>query len=118
MSKVTDVSDVMRKLIWNGVVEAWVRKMMIAVPVLGWPVVKDVFLYLVETYLVGPVFEELARFGVFTSIDFRDEHQYQAYRKEAEKIIALQESSADWKAEERKAFRDAARNLIVFNLAS
>lgn len=117
MSKVSDVSDVMRRLLWSNLVEAWARKMIATVPVLGWPVIKDVFFYLLENYLVEPLFTELARFGVFTHIDFRDDAQYQAYKKEALQVIEKQGTSEDWAKEERQAFRDAASNLIVFHLS-
>lgn len=117
MSKVSDVSDVMRKLLWKNVVEAWVRRAIVAIPVLGWSVFKDVFIFVVETYLVEPLFVELARYGVFTTIDFQNALQYDAYKKEAEKIIVLQDLSSDWKTEEREVFRNAARNLIVFHLS-
>lgn len=117
MSKVSDVSDVMRRLLWSNLVEAWARKMIATVPVLGWPIIKDVFFYLLENYLVEPLFTELARFGVFTHIDFRDDAEYQAYKKEAAIVIEKQGTSEEWTKEGKEAFKNAASNLIVLHIS-
>jgi len=47
------------------------RLLLLAVPFSGWPVIRPVFLYCLDTLLVKPLFEEMARWGAFTSIDFK-----------------------------------------------
>lgn len=118
MSQISDTAEVMRKLLWQNLVKAWAEKAVIVVPFLGWPVVKQVFFYLIETYLVDPLFVDLARFGVFTSIEWRDEIEYAAYKTEAQKVIVLQSLSSDWPKEEREVFKNAAKNLIRFHVAT
>jgi len=115
MSKVSDAADIMRKLLWTNLVKAWALKAITVVPFLGWPIVKDVFFFILEKTLIDDLFMELSRFGVFTSIDWQSNEEYEAYKKEAEKLVPLQ-STPEWPLEERKKFREAASALIHFHI--
>lgn len=114
-SRVDKVADTMHRLLWENVLRDWVAKLLVTVPVLGWPVFNQVFLFLVDNYLVEPLFKELSRWGVFTSIDWKTDEQYQAYKEQALALVAAQ-GQDDWPG--REEFKNAARNLIRFHLSA
>jgi hypothetical protein len=117
VTQVDKVSKMMQRLLWENSLRAVVEKVLITVPVLGWPVFKDVFLYLIDTYFVEKMFDELSRWGVFVSIDWKTEEQYQAYLSRAKDLVE-QQTTPVWSEGDRKAFKDAARDLIRFHLAT
>ena len=102
----------MSRLLWDNILRGYLASMTKAVPILGWPVINNVFLYLIENYLIDPLFNELSRYGVFTSIDWKNTEQYAAYRQEAVKLIGAQ--NGEWP--DREKFKNAARNLIRFDV--
>lgn len=114
-SYIEKLSETMHRILWENILEEWLTKLMITVPVLGWPVIKDIVLYLVDTYIVEPLFIALTRWGVFTQIDWKNNEIYAAYRQEAVKLIGAQDQ-AEWPELDRKAFKDAARKLVRFNI--
>ncbi len=116
-SYVEKVSDTMHRLLWDNLIEEWIAGLIKTIPVLGWPVISNVFLYLVESYLVEPLFTALSRFGVFTSIDWQNDAIYTAYKAEAIKLVGAQDKD-EWPEVDRKAFKDAARNLVRFHFKS
>lgn len=107
----------MHRLLWTNLLKEWASGLIKTVPVLGWPVINNIFLYLVDTYLVEPLFIALSRFGVFTSIDWQNDEIYNSYKSEAVKLIGTQDKDV-WPEIDRKAFRDASRNLIKFHIRS
>jgi len=102
----------MQKLLWENILRSYVVSITKAVPFLGWPVINNVFIFVLEEYLVEPLFNELARYGVFTSIDWKNTEQYAAYRQEAVKLVASQ--GGEWT--DRESFKNAARSLIRFHI--
>ena len=111
----------MHRLLWVNILSEGVRAALLTIPFAQWffklKPVQDLILYLIDEYIVEPVFLLLVRFGVFTSIDWQNEATYRAYEKEAEKLIPLQDKE-EWNEADRKKFRDSARSLIRFNLRS
>lgn len=117
MSQVERVTDIMHRLLWNNILEVWVSGILRPVPVVGLPVIRSIVMWLIDKFVVVPLFEILVRYGVFTSIDWGTEEVYNAYEAEAKKIVGMQDAE-EWPENERKAFRDAARKLIHFELPS
>jgi len=116
-SYVGKIAETMHRLLWENIIEEWLSKLMIQVPVLGWPVIRDVVLFLVDRWLVEPMFLIASRWGVFTSIDWKNNEIYDSYRQEAVKLIGAQDQDV-WPEPDRKAFKDAARKLVRFNIRS
>jgi len=110
----------MHQLLWTNLLESGVRAGLTAIPWLGqiltaFPPLMSIILYFISKYIEYPVFLMLTRFGVFTSIDWHEEAIYREYEKQAIKLIPLQEKET-WDEADEKAFTDAARSLIRFNL--
>jgi hypothetical protein len=114
-SKVENVTDTIRRLVWETLARKWLEGLMLTVPVLGLPIIRNVVLYLFETYVLDALFQELARWGVFQSIEWKNEAQYNKYKSEALKLVEAQ-ALPEWPAKEREAFKNAARELIHFNI--
>lgn len=122
-SYVEKVTDMMHQLVWNNVLREWVYYSLPLIPVVGkvflFPVfgkfLLDIVMKLIETYLEYPLFLILSRWGVFTSIDWKEDKIYNAYEKEAKKLLPLQDKE-EWNKADEKAFTDAARALIRLNL--
>jgi len=116
MSRVDKVQETMQRILWDNILEDFLSNLMLAYPVLGWPVFREIILLLVEKFIVKQLFTVLARWGVFTSIDWQNEVIYEAYKSEAIRLVGAQEKD-DWPEHERKAFKDAARKLARFNIS-
>lgn len=114
-SYVERVANTMYSLFWESVIMPKIKALMLTVPVLGWPVISDVVIYLFEKYVSRPLFLELSRWGVFTSIDWGGDDIYSAYKKEAEKLVQAQGGEV-WNETDRKRFSEAAKRLIVLHL--
>lgn len=122
MSKVSDTADIMRRLLWNNVLRTWAIGVIATIPILNLPVVSAMTLALFENFVMEnaltiKLFKELSSYGIFTSIDWKSDEEYDAYKKEAEKLVPLQ-SQPDWPIKERMLFREAASNLIHLHLKS
>lgn len=113
-SQVDTVASAIHRLVWNVMLEKVIAKLLLAVPFLGWPIIKDIFIGLLDKYLLMPLFEEGARWGIFTSIDFKTDEEYNAYKDRAVELVGSQ-GEETWNEDSRKAFRDAARDLIVLH---
>jgi len=111
------LTDTVHQLIWNNVIEKYIAKLMITVPVLGWPVIRDVVLYLADKYLVEPLLLFMVTLGVNLNIDSINAEAYKAYGLEARKMIGAQESGV-WNPIDREEFRRAAKKLINITLRS
>lgn len=103
----------MHRLLWDNILQ----ELMVAVlgSALQIPLVADIATLLIDRFIAEPLFEILTRWGVFISIDWKNEEIYSAYEKQAESIIDLQDKE-EWNNEDRKRFKDAARALIQFNI--
>ncbi len=122
-SYVEKVQNTMHELLWNNMLREFVYVSIPTIPVVGqiflFPVfgkiLLDILMKLIETYIELPLFLILARWGVFTSIDWQEDKIYKAYEAEAIKLVPLQDKDV-WDPEDEKRFTDAARNLIKLNL--
>jgi hypothetical protein len=118
-SYVENVQNMMNRLLWDNLLEEWIRGVLLTVPVFSWPIIGPIASKLlrdfIEDHLIDPLFNALSRFGVFTSIDWQNQQIYAAYYEEAIKLVPLQEKEV-WSPEDERKFTDAARKLIRFNL--
>lgn len=113
-SYVERVARTMHRLFWESVILPKIKALLVTVPVLGWPVVSDVVIYLFEKYVSEPLFNELAAWGVFTSIEWGGDDVYSDYKKEAEKLVQAQ-SGEVWNEAERRKFKEVAKRLIILH---
>ncbi len=120
-SYVEKVADTMKLLLWDNILEELVSVTLPTLPLVGpffaVPIVNKITLYLVQEFIAEPLFLIMSRFGVFTSIDWREDAIYKAYEVQAERLVPLQDKDV-WDEKDRKEWRDAARELIVYNLKS
>lgn len=118
-SYVEKVTDTMKKLLWDNLLEEFVIVELPLIPVIGpvfaIPLVNKLTVYFIQEYIAEPLLKVLTRFGIFTSIDWKEGAMYNEYEARAKKLISLQDKEV-WNEEDRKAWRDAARALIHFNL--
>lgn len=112
-SHVEAISESMKRLLWNSILQELLTVWLRTIPFFGWPVVKDVVIWFVETQLAEPLFIILSRWGVFTSIDWQNSAIYAEYEKEAKLLITHPD---EWTKEDRRRFKDAARRLIRLTL--
>ena len=117
MSQVERVTDAMNRILWDNLLRDFLHGLFASVPVLGWPVISDLILMFFDKFVMMRLFNVLATWGVFTSIDWKNDEIYSAYKAEAIKLVAMQDRP-DWPDVERKAFKDAARKLVHFNISS
>lgn len=111
--------DLMHQLLWSNFLKEYVETTLWTIPwagpLLKIPFVDAVLMAVLENYLEKPLLKIVTRFGIFTSIDWQSAETYDAYEKQAEKLLAAQ-AAGEWDPTDRKAFRDAARSLIRFNI--
>lgn len=118
-SAVENLADTMHQLLWKGMLRTWVETSLWLIPVVG-PILKVPFfdaivMAIIENYLEKPLFLLAARLGLFTSINWGEMSIYRAYETEAKKLLPLQ-GKTEWDPEERKVYRDTARDLIRIRL--
>ena len=119
-SYVDKVTERMHELLWQNILEEWLTvQLPILLPWLAWPIIGPIANKLIrdaiDNYLAEPLFTLLSRFGVFTSIDWKEDSIYDAYEVEAKKLVIAQDGDT-WSEKDEKDFTDAARKLIRFNL--
>lgn len=114
-SYIEQKTDLMTRLLWENILQELFESWLVTLPFLGWPVIRNVVVWFVENYLVEKLFKIATRWGVFTSIDWQNEKVHKEYSKQADKLIAAQ-NVGEWDPDDRKKFKEAARNLIRFNL--
>lgn len=118
-SYVDKVTDTMHQLLWDNILEELVKVSLPALPGVGPffanPIVNSIVRWAIDEFLFEPLLKLLTRWGVFTSINWQNAEIYAAYEKEAIKLVGLQDKDV-WSPEDEKAFTDAARKLIVFNI--
>ena len=110
----------MHELLWDNILEEWLTvQLPLLLPFLAWPLVgplaSRVIRDAIDNYLAAPLFTILSRFGVFTSIDWKEDAIYEAYEKEATALVLAQDGDT-WSEEDETNFTNAARKLIKFNL--
>src|SRR5574343_961145 len=119
LSYVEKVAKTMHQLLWQNMLRELVTVSLAQTPVLGvffsLPPVQFLIMIFIEKYFEKPMFTILSRFGVFTSIDWKNEEQYNEYELQAKKLVPLQDKE-EWNEADRKLFKDAARSLIRFHL--
>ncbi len=114
-SYVERISSTMHRLLYINIIEPQLKLFLVGVPILGWPVIRDIILYAINTYLIEELFLSLTRFGVFTSIDWENDKQYEAYKSQAIRIIGMQDRM-EWPKNDREEFKKSARALINFHV--
>lgn len=111
--------EMMHRLLWTNILRQWVEMALWTIPYIGpflkLPVIDDIVMWAIETYLEKPLFLILTRWGVFTTVDWQETKIYNEYEKQAEKLVKAQENPT-WDPKDRGEFRNAARALIRFNI--
>lgn len=104
----------MNRLLWENILQQFLDSYLIAQsPILGWAPIRNTIDFLVDHYVAEPLFSILVTWGVFTSIDWKTKEVYDSYEKAALTLIHTQGDI--WDDKDRKAFKDAARELIRFS---
>jgi len=120
-SYVEKVTNIAHMILWDNILEEFISVSLPAIPYVGVvfanPIVNRLTLWFVDKYLAYPLFLLLCRKGVFVTIDWETEAQYNAYHEEAKKLVPLQERE-HWDEDERKKFKEAAKNLIIYHIRS
>ncbi len=128
-SYIDQKTQLMHQLLWNTILRQYVAIELVALPLgipvvgpfismcLANPIIQGLVLDLISHYIEIPLFTLLCRWGVFTSVDWKEDSIYNAYEEQANKLLPLQGKPAkDWTPEEDKAFSDAAANLIRLHI--
>jgi hypothetical protein len=105
-------------LIFEVVVKMVVQKAQAAFKFLSWPVISQVFLFVVNS-IAKAIHEELSKTVSFTLISLETEKQKKEYSQAVEKLKAVAEKPEASEAEIEKAkkeFMDAFDSLIRFGV--
>lgn len=129
-SYVDQRTDIMHQLLWDNILREFVRVEMVALPlvipgvgpllsgILSTPPIQEIVLFLISRYLEVPLFRLLVRWGVFTSVDWKEDAIYNAYEATATRLLPELggKPDKDWTPEDEKAFEDAAADLIRLHI--
>lgn len=129
-SYVAQLSDLMDQLLWTNILREYVAVELVAlplaIPVVGGAIsaflaldpVQAIILKLIESFVAMPLFTLLVRWGVFTSVDWKEDAIYDAYQTQAQALLPTHGTTppALWTPEQDKAFSDAADNLIELHV--
>lgn len=78
MSKIENAESIIRVLIFEVAVKAAIASAISALPILGLPIIRQLFTLIVEK-MAMLVFKELSRFVVFSIIDLKNESDLREY---------------------------------------
>lgn len=85
---------IIKHLIFDVAVKAAVASAISAAPLLGVPVIRPIFTFMVEQ-IANLVYKELSRFVVFSIIDLRNEADLKNYQEAVEQLEKILETPAD-----------------------
>lgn len=129
-SYIDQKTDMMHQLLWNNILREFVGVAlpMLFLPIpwvgpfiagaLSTPIFRTIALTLISHYIEVPLFRLLVKWGVFTSVDWKEDGIYNAYEKEAIRLLPQLggKPEKDWTADDEKKFADSSANLIEFHV--
>lgn len=108
------IDKVVKDLVLEIAVKAALKRLFIAVPWLGIPVVSQIVSY-IAMKLAEFLYDELAMAISFAVIDFKTEKQAEAHKEASQELKSALESQDEVKINEAKQkFKDSLRDLIQF----
>ncbi len=128
-SYIDQKTDMMHQLLWNNILRqfaatalplafAWIPIVgPIIAAMLATPFFNAIAMFFISKYIEVPLFYLLVRWGVFTSVDWKEDAIYNAYEAQAERLLPLHgKPEKDWTPQDEKDFADAADALIRFHI--
>lgn len=105
------MSEIIKSLVWDVVLRAAIESLLVAVPFLNLPVVRQLVTYFL-TKFGDFVYSQLDRYVAFTVIDLQTEHQRQEYEAAVKRLAASTPEQLDLAKEQ---FKKTLHELIKLN---
>jgi hypothetical protein len=111
-----DIQKEIRALFFKEAVSAVIKKIVIQIPFLGYPVIGWMFASLVE-WLAGKFWAEISLANLYLSIDIKEMSKLRDYQKSVRALKSALESKQpeDIKQKAKDEFRKKLREVIVLN---
>lgn len=106
-----------RKIILKRAIVEIMKKLVSAVPFLGWPIVNQAVSYLIEKILIKFI-DEVEKSGMIIKIDFDTHAQQEAYEREVtelRKILMDTDSKPEEVEKAKDEFNEKFRSLVMLN---
>jgi hypothetical protein len=110
-------NEIAKKMIFDLLIKKAMAKVIISIPLLGFPVVNPVFIYIAEK-LYSVLYDELKEEGELLMIGLKTEYQEKKYTEAVEKFDeVIKKGSTDEELQKaRDEFKDRLHKLITIKL--